>query len=48
MGRRASDLNPASGPEAEFAFELRKLLQDAGNPSYRELAKLARHKGIEN
>ncbi|KAA2254652.1 AAA family ATPase [Solihabitans fulvus] len=41
MGRPERPLDPASGPVAAFAMDLRELRQGAGNPSYRELAQRA-------
>ncbi|WP_413755107.1 hypothetical protein [Streptomyces sp. MMBL 11-3] len=38
MGRRERPLDPAAGPVARFAYELRKLRQEAGGPTYREMA----------
>ncbi|MFI1338408.1 PQQ-binding-like beta-propeller repeat protein [Streptomyces sp. NPDC020845] len=37
-GRRESPLDPAAGPVQRFAFELRKLRQEAGAPTYRAMA----------
>src|SRR5205085_12183919 len=34
-------IDPDAGPVAEFAFQLRKLRDEAGRPSYRELARRA-------
>ncbi|MFI9248653.1 helix-turn-helix domain-containing protein [Streptomyces sp. NPDC053069] len=39
MGRREGQLDPASGPAQAFAFELRKLRQEAGGPTYRAMAQ---------
>ncbi|MGV9563824.1 nSTAND1 domain-containing NTPase [Streptomyces sp. NPDC003480] len=39
MGRREGPLDPAAGPVQRFAFELRKLRQDAGGPTYRVMAQ---------
>lgn len=41
MGRPEKSIDAASGPVAAFAEDLRKLRASAGNPSYRELAKIA-------
>ncbi|MFF3670791.1 nSTAND1 domain-containing NTPase [Microtetraspora malaysiensis] len=38
MGRRERPVDPADGPVAAFAVELRKLRQEAGSPSYRAMA----------
>ncbi|MFI7612037.1 hypothetical protein ACIBP6_12525 [Nonomuraea terrae] len=38
MGRREQPLDPSEGPIARFAFELRKLRQEAGGPTYRAMA----------
>ncbi|MFG3255979.1 DNA-binding protein [Streptomyces sp. NPDC048172] len=38
MGRRESPVDPAEGPVQHFAYELRKLRQEAGGPTYRRLA----------
>ncbi|MFI7416399.1 hypothetical protein [Nonomuraea sp. NPDC049684] len=38
MGRRERPVDPADGPVAAFAVELRKLRQEAGGPSYRAMA----------
>src|SRR5216683_1804790 len=40
-GRPQRPLDPASGPAAAFACALRELRAEAGNPSYRELARRA-------
>ncbi|WP_435861517.1 nSTAND1 domain-containing NTPase [Streptomyces milbemycinicus] len=37
-GRRERPLDPAAGPVQRFAFELRKLRQEAGAPTYRAMA----------
>lgn len=42
MARPERPLDPAMGPVARLAFELREMRRRAGNPSYRELARLAR------
>ncbi|TWV29527.1 helix-turn-helix domain-containing protein [Streptomyces misionensis] len=39
MGRPESALDPASGPVQSFAFELRKLRQEAGGLTYRAMAR---------
>jgi WD40 repeat protein len=41
MGRPERLIDPAAGPVAAFAIELRKLRDEAGRPSYRELARRA-------
>ncbi|WP_019891063.1 hypothetical protein [Streptomyces purpureus] len=41
MGRREKPVDPAAGPVQRFAFELRKLRQEAGGPSYRAMAQRA-------
>lgn len=41
MGRPERPIDPAAGPAAEFAAELRKLREKAGRPNYRELARRA-------
>jgi WD40 repeat protein len=41
MGRPERPVDPAAGPVAEFANELRKLREEAGRPSYRELSRRA-------
>ncbi|WDM15975.1 WD40 repeat domain-containing protein [Streptomyces lavenduligriseus] len=38
MGRREAPLDPNAGPVERFAFELRKLRQEAGGPTYRQMA----------
>src|SRR5690349_6038844 len=40
MGRTETPVDPLAGPVAEFAYELRKLRQEAGNPTYRDMARL--------
>ncbi|MFI5588228.1 hypothetical protein ACIA5G_24465 [Amycolatopsis sp. NPDC051758] len=37
-GRPESSIDPGSGPEARFGFALRQLRENAGCPTYRELA----------
>ncbi|MEU2718064.1 helix-turn-helix domain-containing protein [Streptomyces sp. NPDC007205] len=39
MGRRESPLDPAAGPVQRFAFDLRKLRQEAGGLTYRAMAQ---------
>ncbi|MGV9879595.1 nSTAND1 domain-containing NTPase [Streptomyces sp. NPDC003006] len=39
MGRPETDLDPGQGPVQRFAFELRKLRQEAGGITYREMAR---------
>ncbi|MEV7969642.1 helix-turn-helix domain-containing protein [Sphaerisporangium sp. NPDC088356] len=41
MPRPERPLDPSEGPVQQFATELRKLREEAGNPSYRELAGIA-------
>jgi WD40 repeat protein len=41
VGRPERPIDPDGGPVAEFACELRKLREEAGRPSYRELARRA-------
>jgi WD40 repeat protein len=41
MGRQESTLDPAEGPVQRFAFELRKLRQEAGGITYRSMARVA-------
>ncbi|MFJ9909757.1 helix-turn-helix domain-containing protein [Streptomyces sp. NPDC101152] len=41
MGRRERQLDPAAGPVQSFAFELRKLRQEAGGLTYRAMAQRA-------
>ncbi|TMR89426.1 WD40 repeat domain-containing protein [Nonomuraea basaltis] len=43
MGRRERPLDPNGGPVARFAFELRKLRQEAGGPTYRGMAARAHY-----
>ncbi|MFI9592552.1 helix-turn-helix domain-containing protein [Nonomuraea sp. NPDC052265] len=38
MGRRERPVDPADGPMAAFAVELRKLRREAGGLSYRAMA----------
>jgi transcriptional regulator with XRE-family HTH domain len=38
MGRRPRPLDPLSGPLGRFAAQLRELREEAGNPTYREMA----------
>ena len=42
-GRPESPLDPSQGPVQQLAFELRKLREEAGRPTYREMA---RHTGL--
>jgi len=42
MGRRESRIDPDGGPVAEFALELRRLREQAGSPTYRELSERTR------
>ncbi|MDC0773293.1 nSTAND1 domain-containing NTPase [Streptomyces sp. HD] len=39
MGRPEADLDPRLGPVQRFAFELRKLRQEAGGITYRQMAR---------
>ncbi|MFI9580345.1 hypothetical protein ACIHCQ_00475 [Streptomyces sp. NPDC052236] len=39
MGRREKPLDPAAGPVQRFAYELRKLREEAGGPTYRAMAQ---------
>ncbi|WP_033329300.1 WD40 repeat domain-containing protein [Streptomyces yerevanensis] len=39
MGRPEADLDPGRGPVQRFAFELRKLRQEAGGITYRQMAR---------
>jgi hypothetical protein len=41
MARQERPVEPAAGPLQSFAYDLRKLRLDAGNPTYRTLAKTA-------
>lgn len=43
MGRRERPLDPTEGPVARFAYELRKLRQEAGGPTYRAMAARAHY-----
>ncbi|MFE9018008.1 helix-turn-helix domain-containing protein [Streptomyces sp. NPDC007808] len=43
MGRRETPVDPAAGPVQRFAYELRKLRQEAGGITYRELARRAHY-----
>jgi WD40 repeat protein len=43
MGRPERSLHPAEGPVQRFAYELRKLRESAGRPSYRELSGRAHY-----
>ncbi|MEU1803785.1 DNA-binding protein [Streptomyces sp. NPDC019937] len=42
-GRREAPLDPAEGPVQRFAYELRKLRQEAGGPTYRAMARQSDH-----
>nr|WP_248002605.1 helix-turn-helix domain-containing protein [Streptomyces sp. RLB1-33] len=39
MGRSEGPLDPSAGPVQRFAFDLRKLRQEAGGPTYRVMAQ---------
>ena len=39
MGRREKPLDPAAGPVQRFAYELRKLREEADRPTYRDMAR---------
>ncbi|MFG2670875.1 DNA-binding protein [Streptomyces sp. NPDC048445] len=41
MGRRETPVDPAAGPVQRFAYELRKLRQETGGLTYREMARRA-------
>ena len=41
MGRRETPVDPAAGPVPRFSYALRKLRQEAGGVTYRELARRA-------
>jgi WD40 repeat protein/transcriptional regulator with XRE-family HTH domain len=43
MGRQEIPIDPDIGPVQRFASELRRLRQEAGNPTYREMAKRTRY-----
>ncbi|MER5226699.1 helix-turn-helix domain-containing protein [Streptomyces flaveus] len=43
MGRRETPVDPAAGPVQRFAYELRKLRQEAGGLTYREMARRAHY-----
>ncbi|OYP19886.1 DNA-binding protein [Streptomyces sp. FBKL.4005] len=43
MGRRENPVDPAAGPVQRFAYDLRKLRQEAGGLTYRELARRAHY-----
>ncbi|MGC0334307.1 WD40 repeat protein/transcriptional regulator with XRE-family HTH domain [Streptomyces sp. SAI-170] len=43
MGRRERPLDPAEGPIAQFAYELRKLRREAGGLTYRAMARAAHY-----
>ncbi|GGJ01166.1 hypothetical protein GCM10011581_42960 [Saccharopolyspora subtropica] len=44
-GRREAAIDPEEGPLAKFAYELRILRQQAGGPSFQELARQSRQLG---
>ncbi|WP_159072473.1 hypothetical protein [Streptomyces formicae] len=41
VGRKEKPVDPAAGPVQRFAFELRKLRQEAGGLSYRAMSQRA-------
>ncbi|WP_052681794.1 helix-turn-helix domain-containing protein [Saccharothrix sp. ST-888] len=41
MARKPRPVDPADGPTAAFAYDLRKVREEAGNPTYRALAAVA-------
>lgn len=41
MGRTETPVDPLEGPVTRFARELRKIRQEAGNPTYREMSRVA-------
>ncbi|WP_210573245.1 helix-turn-helix domain-containing protein [Streptomyces sp. GESEQ-4] len=43
MGRRETPVDPNAGPVQRFAYELRKLRQEAGGLTYREMARRAHY-----
>ncbi|HWO65957.1 MAG TPA: helix-turn-helix domain-containing protein, partial [Umezawaea sp.] len=43
MGRRERSIDPDTGPVQRFAWELRRLREEAGSPSYRSLAQRAHY-----
>src|SRR5215475_605495 len=43
MGRPELPLDPDSGPVQSFAYDLRRLRQEAGSPRYRDLAQRAKY-----
>ncbi len=43
MGRPQNPLDPDAGPVEAFAYELRRLREKVGNPSYRKLAEQAHY-----
>ncbi|KUJ66098.1 hypothetical protein ACZ90_40305 [Streptomyces albus subsp. albus] len=43
MGRRERPVDPSAGPVQRFAYELRKLRQEAGGLTYRAMAQRARY-----
>ncbi|MFD5493402.1 hypothetical protein ACFWH4_10850 [Streptomyces sp. NPDC127091] len=45
QGRQEASINPADGPLAVFAIELRRLREQCGRPTYRKLATLSARVG---
>ncbi len=43
MGRPERPVDPTAGPLQRFAYELRQLRRQAGNPSYRQMARRAHY-----
>ncbi|MFI6499727.1 helix-turn-helix domain-containing protein [Nonomuraea typhae] len=43
MGRPEKPLDPQAGPIEAFAYALRRLREEAGRPTYRELARRTRY-----
>ncbi|MFJ4324334.1 helix-turn-helix domain-containing protein [Streptomyces tricolor] len=43
MGRPERPVDPNDGPVQRFTYELRKLRQEAGGPTYREMARQAQY-----
>ncbi|WP_425353045.1 helix-turn-helix domain-containing protein [Saccharomonospora piscinae] len=43
MGRPERPVDPDAGPVQRFAWELRRLREDAGSPTYRQLARRAHY-----
>ncbi|MGQ4272411.1 hypothetical protein, partial [Nocardiopsis changdeensis] len=41
MGRPEKPLDPGQGPVQRFAYELRKLREESGGPTYRAMARRA-------